>query len=35
VVAIVVIAICVAGALGLAGTWRAMGQKPAPILRHA
>lgn len=35
VAAIVLIAICVAGALGLAGTWRAMGQKPAPILRHA
>ena len=22
-------------ALGLAGTWRALGQKPAPLLRNA
>jgi putative ABC transport system permease protein len=35
VATIVLTAVWVAGVLGLAGTWRALGQKPAPVLRHA
>jgi putative ABC transport system permease protein len=35
VVSIAVISFVVTVALGLAGTWRLLGQKPAPYLRHA
>ena len=35
VLAIAVFAVLLVGGLGLAGTWRALGQKSAPVLRNA
>jgi putative ABC transport system permease protein len=35
VIAVAVFAVLLVGGLGLAGTWRALGQKSAPVLRNA
>ena len=35
VLAVAILAVLLVGGLGLAGTWRALGQKSAPVLRNA